>query len=120
MGNCQRSTDILPAEYSSRTLTPPARVHLRRASAGDARPLPLPLLPLSLEVIAKEFASDGPSGSSGGSGGSMGSAGARLTATRRQMILEVHRRQVKVCELQDALARERRLVDDLCCALAIG
>ena len=120
MGNCQRSIDILPADHSShsaRELTPPSRVYLRRASAGDARPLPL--LPLSLEIIAREF-SDGPSGSSGGSGGSMGSAGARLTATRRQMILEVHRRQIKVCELQDALARERRLVDDLCCALAIG
>lgn len=110
MGNICRRTDISSAQIAANTDITPGRVMLQQASAGQARPLPI--LPLSLAIVAREF-SDRDSGSSG-------ALTARMTAARRQMVLEMHRRQCKVRELQEALAAERLLVDDLVVALAIG
>jgi hypothetical protein len=48
---------------------------------------------------------------SAGSGSS--SASSPLTTTARQTILELHRRRLKIRELQEALAEERARVDDI-------
>lgn len=53
------------------------------------------------------------------SAGSSGSCDSKLTTARRQTMLDLHRRRIRVRELQDMVARERELIDDLILELAI-